>query len=335
MKDDVSSWLRSNWFVLGVLAAVGIGLWQPAVVAALTAHGGITRGITAALFLIVGLTLPTERIGDGLRQTKLHLLVQTTVFVISPLYFTVTAGWLAPVLGEGFIIGVYALAVLPTTVSSCIVFTQSAGGNTVGTIFNSVVANVVGVFLAPLLLSLLLQTGGAALPRDEITRIATGVALTMLLPVILGQLARGLIRPLIVRNKRRLGVVSNLLILCIVASSVAAGTANARFPIGGSATALRFVYVAASHVLLVTVVYALARAIGLDRENRISAMFAAPQKTLVAGAPLLTTYFATTPELLGAALLPLLMYHVCQLIVASFIRATFLRGKPQPGSPVQ
>ena len=335
MKVGVPSWFRSNWFVLGVLAAVGIGLWQPTVAAVLTAHAGITRGITAVLFVIVGLTLPSERIGEGLRQTKLHLLVQTTVFVISPLYFAVTAGLLAPVLGQGFTIGVYALAVLPTTVSSCIVFTQATGGNTVGTIFNSVVANVVGVFLAPLLLSLLLRTGGQALPRDEITRIALSVALTMLLPVVLGQVVRRLIRPLVVRNTRRLGVVSNLLILYIVASSVAAGTSNPHFTIGGSATGLRFVYVAASHVLLVTLVYALARAGGLDRENRISAMFAAPQKTLVAGAPLLTTYFATTPELLGAALLPLLMYHVCQLIVASFIRATFLRFQPQPGRPVQ
>ena len=48
-------------------------------------------------------------------------------------------------------------------------------------------------------------------------------------------------------------------------------------------------------------------------------LFVAPQKTLALGAPLLTTYFASEPDVLGLALLPLIMYHLWQLAVAGFL----------------
>ena len=327
------NWLRRNWFMLGVLAAVGTALQQPAAVGAALGGTGLIRVIPVLMFLIVGLTLPTEQIVSGLRQVKLHLLIQCSTFVIAPLYFGITAAWLRPVLGEEFTLGVYALAVLPTTVSTCIVLTQSAGGNTVGTIFNSVVSNIAGVFLSPLLLSRLLSTGGAGLPRGDALRVLTSLALTMLLPIAAGQLLRLKVRQAALKNRRLLGNCSQFLVLCMVMISVARSADNTRAAFRDGAIVLPVIYIMLSHLVLLAAAWLLSRLLGLNRANRISAVFAAPQKTLAVGVPLLATYFAQSPEVLGIALLPLLLYHPWQLITAGFVRSAFMRGRQSSAAP--
>ena len=320
------TWFRTHGFVLGVLAAVAIGLWLPTLVRTVLGGAITTLWIPSIMFTIVGLTLPTEQIGNGLRQIKLHLLVQCSIFVICPLYFASTATLLTAMLGERFTVGVYALSVLPTTVSSCIVLTQTTGGNTVGTIFNSVVANILGVFLTPVLLSWLLRTGGRGLPPSEIARVVRSLALTMLAPIALGQVLRQRAGAVVAERRRLLATVSQGLILCIVAFSVARSAETTRDAFQSSAIVAPIIYIALSHLVLLAVVYALARVFGLDRGTRIAVVFAAPQKTLAVGAPLLSTYFAHTPDVLGVALLPLLFYHAWQLIVAGFVRSAFVRA---------
>ena len=315
--------LGRHWFTLGVVAAVGTTLGQPGAVGAVLGGAGVIRGIPVLMFLIVGLTLPTERIGAGLRQVRLHGLVQCSIFVIAPLYFGITAARLRPVLGDEFVIGVYALAVLPTTVSTCIVLTQSAGGNTVGTIFNSVVSNIAGVFLSPLLLSWLLRAGGGGFSGGDPVRVLVSLILTMLVPVVAGQLLRRMVREAAVRYRRHLGNFSQCLVLCMVMISTARSAESTRAVFRDSAIIGPVIYIAVSHILLLAAAYLLARLLRLDRADRISAVFAAPQKTLAVGVSLLSTYFAGSPEVLGIALLPLLLYHPWQLIIAGFVRSAF------------
>ena len=312
--------LGRNWFTLGVAAAVWTALRHPSAVGAVLGGAGVVRGIPMLMFLIVGLTLPSERIGAGLRQVRLHGLIQCSIFVIAPLYFGITASRLRPVLGDEFVIGVYALAVLPTTVSTCIVLTQSAGGNTVGTIFNSVVSNIAGVFLSPLLLSWLLGSRGGGLPGGDVGRVLASLALTMLVPLVAGQLLRRGVREAAVRYRRHLGNFSQFLVLCMVMISAARSAESTRAAFGDSAIVPALIYIAVSHIVLLAAAYLLARLLRLDRADRISAVFAAPQKTLAAGVVLLSTYFAGSPEVLGIALLPLLLYHPWQLIIAGFVR---------------
>ena len=227
--------------------------------------------------------------------------------------------------------GIYALAVLPTTVSSCIVFTQLARGNVVATIFNASLANVAGVFLSPLLLSLLLQQSGRALPSDELVRVLSSLALRMLLPVALGQVARAVLREWAQRHGKKIGVFMNAAILAIIWFSFSRPARDPAF----AASLLRlwplFVYLAVSHLLLLGAAWGGGRALRLDKANTYTVLFVAPQKTLAMGAPLLTTYFATMPDLLGVALLPLIMYHLWQLTVAGFLPPPARPGR-RPGT---
>ena len=241
------AWLRKNWFFVGLVATVAGGLVAPEAGTAASGGGLTATVLVVATFFLSGLSLPTEAIRSGLRDVRLHLFVQAFIFIVTPVYFAASATLLWR--GDPRILaGIYALAVLPTTVSSCIVFTQFAGGNVVATIFNASLANIIGVFLSPLLLSLLLQQTGRALPADELVRVLSSLVLRILLPVALGQVARAVLREWAQRHGKKIGVFMRAAILVIIWFSFSRPARDPQF----AASLLRlwplFVYLAVSQL---------------------------------------------------------------------------------------
>jgi solute carrier family 10 (sodium/bile acid cotransporter), member 7 len=323
-----STFLKRNWFPLAIVAVVVLGIALARL--GLSIPAGATtlanRALVIGLFSLVGLTLPTESILRDLRDWRLHAYLQLCIFVASPLLFALAA---LPFRGamDGMVqVGFYALGCLPTTVTSCIVFTQTSEGNVVGSTFNAALSNVAGVFLSPLILSLFLQGSGRSLPPEEIARIIKNLALTMAAPIAAGQLARIWLRSFAVRHKSGLGAAMNCLMLVVVFLALFGAASNETFVSALAGMIMPFLVLAAANVLMTALYWAGGRAIGLSAESRISVLFVAPQKTLAMGAPLLATYFAGSPQVLGIALLPLLFYHPWQLIVASVVRSLLGRG---------
>ena len=84
---------------------------------------------------------------------------------------------------------------------------------------------------------------------------------------------------------------------------------------------LPFLFLAVFHLYLLAAAYFGGRIIRLGRDSLKSILFTAPQKTVALGVPLISAYFADSPEILGVALLPVVFYHSFQLIVAGSIKA--------------
>lgn len=314
-------WLQRNWFLIGIVLVIVVGVLLPAPIVTLAADGLSTTIIVVILFLITGLKLPTEKIRAGLAAGRLHFFIQLFIFVITPLYFLTAALLFRHVLDGRLLIGIYALAVLPTTVSSCIVFTQSSGGNSVAAIFNAALANAAGIFISPLLLSLMLRGSGSAMPASRLLSTLLNLGTNMLLPIVIGQVVRVWIREWVTAHRQRLSDVSNVLILLIVLFAMARSASNPGFIAYARELPWPFVYLAASHLLLVGIVILAGKLLRLPAADQITALFVAPQKTLALGAPLLSVYFAGQ-ELLGVALLPLVLYHPWQLVVAAGLKST-------------
>jgi len=325
--------LKKNWYVIGLLLVLVLAFLAPGFGVRLNEGKRANTAAIVIIFLISGFSLPTEAVLRGVREVRLHLYVNLFVFVVTPLYFLLTAWPFRDVLGGYLLVGIYGLACLPTTISSCIAFTQMAGGNVVGTVFNAALSNLVGVFISPLLLTLLLRGGAYGMPFAEVTRIFMKLLVKVLLPFAVGQVAHAFAGGLAVRHKKKLNVASSLMVLLIVyfAFCGAASNPNLRGQVAGVVVPL--VYLALSNVILVLLAYAGARAIKLRRTSVISVIFLAPQKTLGVGAPLLATYFADRPELLGIALLPLLFYHPWQLFVAGVVsHSRLVKGRASDSS---
>lgn len=318
------TWIKRNWFTAGIIIAISLGILFPGL-SLLNRKSMLTNGIIIVLFTNIGFTLPGEAIRKGLGNYRLHIFLQIFIFALMPLYFFFTTA-LFPFSRE-IRIGILALAVLPTTVSTCIVFTQSSGGNTTGSMFNAVLSNIAGVFLSPVLLSLLLNESGNGIPLSELWGIIGGLSWKMLLPLGAGQLLRKKYTAFATENKKKFGTANNVLILGIVLLSIAKSSSDPSFFPNLIQMGPAVLFVALSFYVLTGTALLGGRLMGFAREDMISIAFTAPQKTLAMGVPLLSAFFAGDPVLLGTALVPLLFYHPWQIINGGFLkRLKFMKG---------
>ncbi len=330
----MSRFLRTHWFVLALPLAVGLA-W---IVPAAGASGGWLRSeITTKLavvliFLFQGLTLATPALLQGARQWRLHLLVQAFTFLLFPLMGMALDAMAGAHLSSDLRLGFLFLCVLPSTISSSVVLTSMAGGNTAGAIFNAVLSNLLGIVITPLWVAWLMKAGGQAMPLGPVIR---EIVLLLLLPFVVGQLARLRLHAWANANRGRMNVVSSGLILFIVFAAFCNSVESQVWVLHGiGTTGVALAGAAVILALAMGAVGVLSRLLGLNRPDRIAAAFCAPQKTLAAGVPLAQIIFGLHPGL-GLILLPVMLYHPLQLLVCGMLAARWGRQSESEGAPVK
>ena len=277
-----------------------------------------TRVGVAVIFLLQGLTLASSALRSGAMQWRLHLLVQSFTFVLFPLLGIATDAWVGSRLPPDLRLGFLYLCVLPSTISTSVVLTTIAGGNTAGAIFNAVLSNLLGVFLTPLWMAWLMKVSGRAQPLGP---VIVEIVLLLLVPLALGQIVR-LARPIrewADGRKLIFGNVSSAIVLFIV-FAVFANSVQQRVwsNYAAEVTTITLVGVAGIFVTAMIAVEALARVQRLSRADKIAALFCAPQKTMASGVPMAKIIFGAHPGL-GLILLPIIFYHTLQLVVCGLL----------------
>jgi sodium/bile acid cotransporter 7 len=328
------SWafLRRQWFIFALLASLVVGFLFPQADRLLNPHNITRTALIVALFFAMGLTLPSESIRAGFRDWRLHLYVQGFLFAFTPAFYLLTTLPFRGGLQPDLLAGIFALSCLPTTIASCVIFTQSAGGNVAGTLFNAAASNILGVFLSPLLLALLLREAGRPASASQLAEVFRDLAMQVLAPIAAGQLLRRFIRPFVERRRGALAQVANVLLLFVILLTFARSAGEPGFLAQLRGALGLFLYLAVAHLVLVALAYFGARALRFPPGNLVSVVFAAPQKTMALGVPLIATYFAHSPEALGLVLLPLLFSHPWQLLVAGFLRSARWLRRTQEGA---
>ena len=314
------SFLKYQWFIIVLIVLLLFGMTFPGIGAAIGFGGITTTTLVILIFLLSGFTLPTEAVTRGLSSWRLHIYIQTFIFVITPLYYVTTFTLLSSYIPQEYQLGIYALACLPTTISSCIIFTQLSGGNVVGTMVNAILANVAGIVVSPLLFSFLIDRVGGSVAMVGTGRIFFSLGYKMILPLIVGQSFRRFARAFATSYKKQFSIVANIAILLIVFISFSVSATDPLFRKTLVDSKRLYLYLALSFLILLTLAYFAARLLRFSREDLVSVVFTAPQKTLAMGVPLLTTIFAENPAVLGLAMLPILIYHPWQLIVSGVVK---------------
>ena len=314
------NFIKNQWFILALIVSVILGMIFPQA-ATLNEGSRITTVIVALVFLGMGFTLPSESLLIGMAKWKIHLFIQFFIFIFVPIFFIFTIPIFKSVISTEIYIGLLALAVLPTTISTCSVFTQISDGDVVLTLFNASFSNILGVFVSPILLSLLLREVGRVMPMSVLIAIITGLALKMILPLIIGQILRFVFLKTTAKLKKTIGVISNLLILTIVFFSLAESAATPMLWQNLRSMFIPVVYLTIVHLVLIGIAVGFAQVFSFTGPETISVMYAAPQKTLAMGIPLLSAYFADDPIVLGIAILPLLYYHPWELFISGVLKS--------------
>ena len=149
-------------FTLALIVTVIIASVLPCRGEAAHVFGIVTSLAIALLFFLHGAKLSREAIIAGITHWRLHLLVLACTFVMFPLLGVLSKPLVAALVGVPLATGFVFLCTLPSTVQSSIAFTSIARGNVPAAVCAASASSLLGIFLTPLLVSLLIHTSGDA-----------------------------------------------------------------------------------------------------------------------------------------------------------------------------
>lgn len=310
-------WIRSNGFILALMAAVVAAFFWPEPGArGGWLHADLVNNFGIALILFLqGLSLAFEKIKSGVGNWRLHAIIQTFTFVVFPLagilfHFLVPLVW--PGEPEAIRDGFLYLCVLPSTISTSVVLTAVARGNTTGALFNAAFSNILGVVLTPLLVQALMHSTGQA---GSFGPLLLKIMLLTLVPFFGGMALRPLVKNRVDAQKAWVARISNTVIVFIVYSAFCDSVVERIWQTHGwTMTALVFVFVLLLFAGMSGLIGLTCRALKLNHEDAIAAYFCSVKKTLALGVPLAMLIFGQRSDL-SLILLPIMFYHPLQLLV--------------------
>ncbi len=283
----------------------------------------IANGAVFFLFLLNGLRLPRDQVLRGIKDWRFHGALTLWVFGAM-----LVGGWglwqatvwvVPPLLALGFLY----LGALPSTVQSATVYTSMAGGNVAHAVVAAAVLNVLGVFLSAPLFALLAGSEAVAFSGEVLVRIAV----ILLLPFAIGQLFQPKFGQMVTDNPTLTKWTDRIPIALAVYVAMSAAVNEG---IWGRIDGLAWVLMLAGVLLYLAYANAGSWAAGgvlrLNRKDRIAYLFGGSQKSLAMGAPLATILF--DPATAGIILLPLLVYHFLQLVLAAPLATHLARHSP-------
>lgn len=309
--------LKFDWFLAGMAVAVGLAWAFP--------HAGAPGGWlhpelvnkigVALIFFLNGMSLSFASLKAGAMRWPVHVVVQTTTFVIFPLagllLMAAPERWIAPELAIGF----FYLCAVPSTVSSSVVMTAAARGNVPVAVFNATLSSVIGIFATPLLIGWGLHADGAGMPLGK---VMLDLVMWLLLPLVVGQLARPWLMEWAWNNKKLINRVDRSTILFIIYTSFCDSIVRGIWSGKGNVVITAAL---GSLVLFYVIFYitgAISKAAGFNAGDRIAAVFCGSKKSIASGVPMAQLIFAGDPRL-GLILLPLMIYHPLQLVICGVL----------------
>ncbi|MEC8190526.1 MAG: bile acid:sodium symporter family protein [Verrucomicrobiota bacterium] len=314
--------LKKHAFTLWLLFAVFLAVLFPAY----GSKGGLlypelsTNIGVWLIFFLQGIALPTSELTSGYSPKRLHAFVLSWNYIIFPIVVGLLLLPLSLVIPNELRLGFWLLAILPTTVSSAVVFSTVSKGNTSNAIFSTVFSNLISVLLVPAVaVAYLSVESGVSLPLSP---LFSKLFLLIIAPLILGQLLRKWLPKTSALIANRTKGFGNWIIVFIVHCAFAQSVSSGFLIQLGLFSIFKVISITILILLFVSqLVWWSSNLFNLSKEQRISAFFCSSQKSLATGLPLTTSILALTPGIVDAAsvLIPLMCYHPAQLILAAIL----------------
>jgi sodium/bile acid cotransporter 7 len=277
---------------------------------------GVAQAVSNAavflLFLLNGLRLPRAEVIRGIGNVRFLLPLVAWCFGAMALagwgLSLLVAPWLPPLVALGFLY----LGTLPSTVQSATAYCSLAGGNVAHSLVAAALLNILGVVITAPLFSLMAGSQAAAFDLGGLEK----VALILLLPFLLGQAAQNRFGHL-VREHRDLATWMDRGSIAIAVYVAFSGAVREGLwtLIGPGDWAVLMGAV----LLLLVFAFGGAWLVGgvarLTRGDRIALLYSGAQKSIAMGAPLASVLFGPTTA--GLVLLPVLVYHLLQLVLSA------------------
>ncbi|XP_021251136.1 sodium/bile acid cotransporter 7 isoform X2 [Numida meleagris] len=303
--------LRKEWFIAGIVLVIAAARLEPAV----GVKGGplkpeitITYIAVSAIFFNSGLSLKTEELTSALMHVRLHLFVQIFTLVFFP-----TAIWLflqllsiTPI-NEWLLKGLQTVGCMPPPVSSAVILTKAVGGNEAAAIFNS----AFGSFLLG---------SSSSVP---FTSIFSQLFMTVVVPLIIGQIVRRYIKDWLERKKPPFGTISSCVLLMIIYTTFCDTFANPNIDLDKFSLIIIvfIIFSVQMSFMFLTFLFSTRNDSGFTPADTVAIIFCSTHKSLTLGIPMLKIVFAGY-EHLSLISVPLLIYHPAQILLGSLLVPT-------------
>ncbi|KAF1402444.1 Sodium/bile acid cotransporter 7, partial [Spheniscus humboldti] len=285
----------------------------------------ITYIAVSAIFFNSGLSLKTEELTSALMHVKLHLFVQIFTLVFFP-----TAIWLflqllsiTPI-NEWLLKGLQTVGCMPPPVSSAVILTKAVGGNEAAAIFNSAFGSFLvsnALFIASALIVLFLTLGSSS--SVPFTSIFSQLFMTVVVPLIIGQIVRRYIKDWLERKKPPFGAISSCVLLMIIYTTFCDTFANPNIDLDKFSLIIIvfIIFSVQMSFMFLTFLFSTRNNSSFTPADTVAIIFCSTHKSLTLGIPMLKIVFEGY-EHLSLISVPLLIYHPAQILLGSLLVPT-------------
>uniref|UniRef100_A0A671LGF4 Sodium/bile acid cotransporter n=1 Tax=Sinocyclocheilus anshuiensis TaxID=1608454 RepID=A0A671LGF4_9TELE len=318
--------VRKEWFIIGIVLVITCARHAPSV----GVKGGplrpeitITYVAVSVIFFNSGLSLKTEELTSALMHVKLHFFVQTFTLVFFPIAIWLLLKVLAlTAINEWLLRGLQTVACMPPPVSSAVILTKAVGGNEAAAIFNS----AFGSFLLG---------SSSSVP---FTSIFSQLFMTVVVPLIVGQVCRRSLRECLDRRKPPFGTVSSVVLLMIIYTTFCDTFSNPNIELDHLSLLIVVFIIFSIQLSFMALIFFLStrKSSGFTAADSVAIMFCATHKSLTLGIPMLKIVFEGY-EHLSLISVPLLIYHPAQILLGSILLPsikTWMSGRQKTLTPV-
>lgn len=273
------------------------------------------------IFFNGGVSLRTEDLKAALFNIKVHVFIQCFTFCFIPtfMYFLVNILFQTG-MNSWLLKGILIVGCMPPPVSSAVIITKAIGGNEAAAIFNSALGSFLGIFITPFLLFMIVGVSSAV----PVAKIVSTLTITVVFPLIVGQVARQFIKEWMQKTKPPFGTIGSCMLLLIIYT-----TFCDTFSSDLGTIAFKDVFATGALILLVQVTFVTLiffittkLKLGYTPGDVIALMFCATHKSLTLGMPMLKIIYAGD-EYLPLISIPLLFYHPTQILLGGFLVQVF------------
>ncbi|KAL7109180.1 hypothetical protein ACP275_06G159000 [Erythranthe tilingii] len=332
---SLAKFAADNFLPLALVSGVVLGLANPSL-GCLADTYYLSKFSTFGIFIISGLTLRSDEIGAAAEAWPVGLFGLASILLFTPLFSKVIL--LLKLQPQEFVTGLAIFSCMPTTLSSGVALTRLAGGNSALALAMTVISNLLGILIIPFSISKLIGAGvGVSVPAERLLR---SLVLTLLVPLILGKVARELSRGVANfadGNRKLLAMISAIFLSFVPWIQVSRSRSllllvkPSVFLVAVVMGALLHAVLLAFNALLIPSLSALSggsKSPFAKKENASALLLVASQKTL--------PVMVAVVEQLGGALgesgllvLPCVAAHLNQIIIDSFLVSIWKRRETE------
>ncbi|MBN38632.1 MAG: hypothetical protein CMI29_09235 [Opitutae bacterium] len=274
------------------------------------------------IFLIQGWKLNLARLREAFADLRSLLLLHSFVFLVPGflLYGICELGAVDPLWRPGL----FFLAILPTTISSCVVYTRLAGGDADAALGHATFSNLLGMVWVPSVVFFgafeLFSSQGMEKDLLVSLDLLPDFSLTVFLPILIGWWAKNKLFWSFLPDDsswlERIPVACILLLAYFSFCSLFDEFGNELF---GRSSVFLTIVVLALLLGLSFLAWGLSRLVSGSGKARVAFLFCGSQKSLALGLPLAQTLLGSGDSSLGLLILPLAIYHFGQLVLGAFL----------------